>query len=301
MRGRVSRVELMLLGTVVIWAFNITVTKYVLEHGFLPLAYASLRYVAAAILFALLTLVLEGTLAVGGRRSLFLLVVAIVVLFANQIAFVYSLKLTTATTVGLILGTTPIFTALTSSVVGLERLSARFWLAALITFLGVVLVALGGGGDLSSDLGGHLLAVALAATWAVYSVAIAPLMRAYSPYRISAVVLLAMSVPLVLVSVPQLGKQDYGGLDTIVWLGLAFAIVGPLVLTNVLWFKAIDRVGPSRATLFANLQPFLGAVFALLLLSEDLSALAVAGGCLIAAGILLERGRKPVVAMARAE
>ena len=291
----------MLLGTVVIWAFNITVTKYVLEHGFLPLAYASLRYVAAAILFALLTFALERSLSVGGRRSLLLLLVAVVVLFANQIAFVYSLKLTTATTVSLILGTTPIFTAVTSSAVGLERLSRRFWLAALITFVGVGLVALGGGGELSADLGGDLLAVGLAATWAVYSVTITPLMRTYSPYRISSVVLLAMSIPLVLVSVPQFGRQDFGGLDSLVWLGLAFAIVGPLVLTNVLWFKAIDRVGPSRATLFANLQPFLGAVFALLLLSEGLTALEVAGGVLIAAGIVLERGRRPTVAVAQAE
>jgi drug/metabolite transporter (DMT)-like permease len=185
---------------------------------------------------------------------------------------------------------------LTSSVVGLERLSVRFWTAALVTFAGVALVALGSGGGLSSDLGGVLLSVALAATWAVYSVAIAPLMRRYSPYRISAVVLLAMSVPLVLVSLPQLGKQDYGAPSALVWAGLAFAIVGPLVLTNVLWFTAIDRVGPSRATLFANLQPFIAAVFALLLLSEELTRLEIAGGFLIGAGILLERGRRPTVA-----
>jgi drug/metabolite transporter (DMT)-like permease len=301
MRGRVAAVELMLLGTVVIWAFNITVTKYILGHGFRPLAYASIRYAAAAVLFALLTLALERTLSVGGRRSLLLLGAAIVVLFLNQIAFVYALKLTTATTVALILGTTPIFTALTSSVVGLERLSTRFWLAAFVTFLGVALVALGGGGDLSSDLGGDLLAVALAATWSLYSVAIAPLMRTYSPYRISAVVLLAMSLPLVLVSIPQLQGQNYSSPSALVWLGLGFAILGPLVLTNVLWFTAIDRVGPSRATLFANLQPFVGAVFALLLLSEDLTALEVAGGFLIAAGIVLERGRRPAVAIAPAE
>lgn len=301
MRGRVAGVELMLLGTVLIWAFNITVTKYVLDHGFRPLAYASVRYVAAAVLFAALTLVLERTLAVGGRRNLSLLLLATIVLFANQIAFVYALKLTTATTVALILGTTPIFTALTSSIVGFERLSTRFWLAAVASFGGVALVALGSDGSFSADLAGDLLAIGLAATWAVYSVAIAPLMRTYSPYRISAVVLLAMSLPLVLASAPQLGRQDYGAPGGLVWLGLAFAIVGPLVLTNVLWFKAIDRVGPSRAALFANLQPFVAAVFALLLLSEHMTRVQVAGGFLIGAGILLERRRKPAVALAPAE
>ena len=37
-------IELMLLATVVLWALNITVTKYILTHGFQPLAYATVRY-----------------------------------------------------------------------------------------------------------------------------------------------------------------------------------------------------------------------------------------------------------------
>jgi drug/metabolite transporter (DMT)-like permease len=286
----------MLIATIVIWAFNITVTKYVLTHGFRPLAYGSVRYVAAALLAAAVALALEGSLAVGGRRSLFLIGAASVLLLANQVSFVYALKLGSATTVALILGSTPIFAAIVSSVLGLERLTGRFWLATAVGFGGVALVALGSGGDLSSDLGGDLLAIALSISWALYSVTIAPLMRRYSPYRISAIVLLVMCVPLVAASSGQLGSQDYGSLGWLVWLGLAFAIVGPLTLTNVLYFTAIHRVGPSRATLFANLQPFVAAVFAFLILSEHLHWLQVAGGLTILLGIVLERRSRPVEA-----
>jgi drug/metabolite transporter (DMT)-like permease len=279
----------MLIATVVIWAFNITVTKYVLSHGFRPLAYGSIRYGVAALLAAAVALALERSLAVGGRRSLALIGAAAVFLFVNQFAFVYALKLGSATTVALILGTTPIFAAIFSSLLGLERLSGRFWLATAIGFAGVALVALGSGGDLSSDLGGDLLAIVLAMSWALYSVTIAPLMRRYSPYRISAVVLLVMWVPFFAASSPQVAAQDYGSLGGLVWLGLAFAIVGPLFLTNLLWFTAIHHVGPSRATLFANVQPFVAALFAFLILSEHLHVLQVAGGFTILAGIALER------------
>ena len=41
----------MLLGTVLLWALNITVTRYVVTHGFKPLAYAVTRYFAATALF----------------------------------------------------------------------------------------------------------------------------------------------------------------------------------------------------------------------------------------------------------
>jgi drug/metabolite transporter (DMT)-like permease len=76
------------------------------------------------------------------------------------------------------------------------------------------------------------------------------------------------------------------------WLGFAYAVVGPLFLTNILWFTAIDRVGPSRASLFANLQPFFAVLFALVLLGEHLNRWEIVGGLAIAAGIVLDRARR---------
>jgi drug/metabolite transporter (DMT)-like permease len=40
---------------------------------------------------------------------------------------------------------------------------------------------------------------------------------------------------------------------------------------------------------FANLQPFLAAIFSLLILSEPLTGLQIAGGVAIAGGILVSR------------
>jgi drug/metabolite transporter (DMT)-like permease len=134
---RPTRVELMLLVTIVLWALNLTVTRYVLTHGLHPLAYATLRYGAAAAIFVGLTLALEGTFG----------------------------------------------------------------------------------------------------------------------------------------------------------LLFAFATLGPLVLTNVLWFRSLHHIGPARATLAANLQPFVAVVFAVVLLSESMTAVQVGGGVLIALGIVLARRR----------
>jgi drug/metabolite transporter (DMT)-like permease len=280
----------MLLGTVSLWALNFTVSKYILEHGFRPLAYSSVRYACAALLFAAITFALEKSLRIG-RRELPLIVFCMAMLFTNQLSFVYALKFTTATTVALLFGTLPIFTALFARGSGVEQLSLRFWMAACLSFAGVGLVAVGSGGDLSADLKGDALAVLGSATWAGYSVAIAPLMRRYSPFRLSAVLLLAVTVPLAAAGSAQIGGQDFD-FAALVWIGFAFAVLGPLVITNLLWFTAIDRVGPSRASLFANLQPFLAAIVALLLLSEDITTTQVAGGLAIAGGIVLASERR---------
>lgn len=282
----------MLLGTVLLWALNITVTRYALTHGFRPLAYAAIRYGAATALFWGFTWQRERTFRIRLSDGM-LVALAALLIFLNQLCFVAAVHLTTASTVALVFGATPIFAGIIASLVGFERPGRTFWAAAAITFAGVGLIASGTEGGLSGDLLGDLLALATAATFAGYSVSIAPLMRRYSPFRISAVVLALGWAPVALVSIPQLTEQSFGGFGWPVWLALGYAIVGPLFLTNILWFNAIAHVGPSRATLFANLQPFFAVLFALLILSEHLNGWEIGGGVAIAAGIVLERLRRP--------
>lgn len=281
----------MLLATVLLWAFNVTVTRYAVSNGFKPLAYATTRYLAAIALFVAYTWWRERSFRIE-RRDLRYVVIAAAMIFLNQLVFVSAVHLTSASTVGLVLGTTPIFVGILATFVGLEQLGTAFWVAACVSFAGVGLIAAGSSG-LSSTLLGDFLAVATAATWAGYSVAIAPLMRRYSPFRISSLVLAIGWVPLALVSIPQLSTQTTDGFGLTMVLAFAFAVVGPLFLTNILWFTAIDRVGPARAVLFANLEPFFAVAFAVVLLSESLNGFELAGGVAIAAGIVIERRGQP--------
>jgi drug/metabolite transporter (DMT)-like permease len=282
----------MLLGTVLLWALNITVTKYMFEHGWLPLAYGTIRYFAAIALFWIFTYRRERSVRID-RADLRYVLLAALFIFANQVCFVYGVKLAHASTVALLLGATPVFIGLISVVLGLEALAPAFWVGALLTFAGVGLVASAAGGGLGSSLGGDLIAILTAFTWAAYTVTIRPLMRRYSPYRISALVLAIGWVPLAALALAsgQLADETFS-FGWKVWLGFGYAVVGPLFLTNILWFTAIDRVGPSRASLFGNLQPFFAVFFALILLGESLHALEIAGGLLIFAGIAYERARR---------
>ena len=279
----------MLFGTVLLWALNVTVTKYVLDHGFHPLAYAVIRYGAATALFIGFTYYRERSFRVA-RADLKLVALAAVLIWVNQLCFVYGVDKSTASIAALLLGTTPIWIAIIATSIGFERVQRSFWAAAVLSFAGVGLVASGSGG-----LGGHslgfVLALLTAMTWACYSMAIAPLLRRYSPFRISSLVLALGWVPLALTGIPQTASQSFD-FHTLTWIGFAYAVIGPLFLTNILWFTAIDRVGPSRAALFSNLQPFFGVLFALILLGEGLDVWEVLGGVAIFAGIVLERVRR---------
>ena len=167
----------------------------------------------------------------------------------------------------LVLGTTPVFAgAVRARWAGSSGRAGASGSRAAVSFVGVGADRgrLGRRRSRRASKGDALLAARRRATWAGYSVAIAPLMRRYSPFRISAIVLAVGCVPLVARRASrQLAAQSFSGLGGTVWLAFAYAVLGPLFLTNILWFTAIDRVGPSRAALFANLQPFLAALFAI--------------------------------------
>lgn len=282
----------MLLTTIVLWALNLTLTRYILTHGFEPLAYATVRYGLAAVLFVGIVLVSQGSLRIA-RRDLRLVLLGALMIFLNQISFVYALATTSASTIALILGATPVIAALIGLALGLERLSRRFWIASVVSFAGVGLVALGSGGTVEATPGGILLGLATATSWACYSLAAAPLMQRYTASHVSALVLGIAWIGIAIAGAPQTLAQDFR-LGWEVWTLLALATLGPLVLTTILWFRVLARIGVSRATLASNLHPFVAAVFALLLLSERMTALQAAGGVLIAGGILLARRRAAV-------
>jgi drug/metabolite transporter (DMT)-like permease len=287
-----TSVEVMLLSVVVLWALNLTMSRYILTHGMQPLAYSTVRYAAAAVIFAVIVLVAERSLRID-RRDVIVLVAAGVALWLNQLGFVYGLQAASASVIGLLLGSTPIFAALIGLAFGIELLPRRFWAGAACSFAGVGLVAVGTGTALSGELSGVLWGLLAAFTWAAYSTLITPLMRRYSASRISALVLPISWVGIVLVGWPQLGSQDWQ-LGWEVWTLVVVATIGPLVITNVLFFRSLDRIGAPRATLATNLQPFVAAIFAVILLDERMNAIQWLGGLAILLGIVVARRRVPV-------
>jgi drug/metabolite transporter (DMT)-like permease len=287
--------DALLLVTVLIWSFHFAVVKYALTNGVPPFVYAALRLGIGSLLIAGITVGREHSLRVHKRDLWLVCGVLGISLYLNQVAFAKAVDLTSASTVALLFGTLPICVGLMAWATGIERAGWHQWLAAGVSFAGVALVAAGAEGGLSNDLGGVLLGILVPITWGAYSVLVTPLLRRYSPYRISAVVGLAAAVPLAATAAPQLADERWSTITTLAWLGLAYTILLSYVFGNVLWFTAIDRVGANRASLYANLQPFLGAVFAVLTLGETMGTLQIVGGGVIACGILLARERRAPV------
>lgn len=279
-----------------VWALNFTSVKYGITHGFSPIMFAAPRYALAGLMLGGFTLAREGSLRISRRDLGALAAAALIGITLNQFSFAYALHFASAAAVALLFGTAPVLVALIAHFSGNERLGMRSWLGAGLSLAGVGLLIAGGGG-VSGSLPGLLLALATAVTWAVYSVLAAPLMRRYSSYRLNATVTLLGSIPLFAIAAPKLGSEHWSAIGPLAWLAFVYSVVA-YVFGNIIWFVAIRRVGPSHAALYINLEPFLGAVFAVVLLSEGLGLLQALGGVVIAVAIFVARSSRAQVPIA---
>ena len=287
----------MLVAANVIWSLNYATTKYAFER-WSPIAFSGLRFATAGIALALFVRWREGGLGVDRSDVRLVVLCGIVGIFLNQLTFTYAVDYTAAANVALILAAAPAFAAVFAVMLGHERVRPAHWLALGVSLVGVGLVVVGGSDLAGFSLRGDLLAVGAALTWAAYTVMLRPLLGRYSAIRISALVILVGAVIMAPVTVLQVANQDFDSLRRLDWAAWLYSTIGPLLVTNWLYFRALHRVGAARATLYMYLQPFLGAVFAAWLLGEKLVAVQLIGGAVIVGGVALGRAvaaRRPMV------
>ena len=278
----------MLLTVVLLWSGNFTAMRFAVQ-SFHPLAFSSLRFALGAAIYALFVWRREGSLRIARRDLGAVVLLAAIGIFLNQVAVIYAVQKAGAANVGMLMASAPIIAALLALALGHERIGARHVLGVAVAATGALLVLYGGGGVGGAPLVGWLLGLLTAATWATYSVLVRPMLARYSAERLSAAVLLIGSAMLIPVSLPQLATQDWSAPPRNAWLALAYSLVLSLLVTNVLWFDGIHRVGAARATVFLYLEPFLVALIAMAVLSEYVSPAEWVGGVVILAGVLVAR------------
>lgn len=290
------RADLVLLTAISIWALNFSAMKVGIgEIG--PLPFPVLRYGIGAIVMALVVLRREASLWFERRDLGLLLVAGALGVTLNQLCVVYALQLTTATNVSLLTATQPIFTAVIATIVGDEILGRRHWSAVVLGMAGVVLIVEGGSnepaGSVASASGalplGEVLALGVALTAASSWVAIRRLLARYSPFRILTAQMAIGTALLLPLAAPALVSQEYAAVTPLAWGTLAYSALIAGVVTNLLYYAGVRRVGASRAAMYQYLQSFLGVLFAVSLLHEQLHPLQVLGGVVVVTGVVLSR------------
>lgn len=285
------------LVTVLVWAVTFVSTKVLLVH----LSPMEILFSRFAVGFLALAVLRPRRLRLPNRAQEKWFVLA----GATGIALYYlleniALTFAPASVVGVVVAAAPLFTGLLSAALSKKRPSAAFFLGFAAAMAGVALVSFGGGAFAGQaaegggfEAAGVLLALAAAATWAVYSlvtdkIASFNLDGVLATRRTFAWGLLFMALAL-----PFFGFSPNWPALTLpeVWGNLAFLGLGASALCFVTWNLAVRRLGPVTASLYIYLVPALTVLASCAVLGEALTPSVVVGVLLTVGGLVLsERG-----------
>jgi len=287
--------DVALLTVTVIWGINNVAVKYALR-AFSPLAFNSVRFVLATTLIFGLLLGQRRPLQIRHQDLPRLVLIGILGNTLYQLAFIKGINLTSAGNAAFVLATMPATIALLAHLLGLERLSGRAWCGIAVALAGVAAIIAGGTGQLSfggASVRGDLTILSGTLGWCLYTILSRPLLDRYTPTELTAWTMAFGTVPLVLLSIPELMRQDWSHPQLIHWTCVVGSGSLALVFSYVAWYRGLRNIGTTRTAIYGNLTPLWAGLFSWLLLGEGWNALRLVGAGLVLAGVTTVRVGHP--------
>jgi len=202
-------------------------------------------------------------------------------------AFNTGMKYVSASTGALIEGLIPVAIAIPAAIFLKEHLSKRSIVGIVLSVAGVILVGfVGGQNKPGNSLTGSFLIVGAVLLWSVYTLLSRSLKDTDTVLvtTVSTFIGTALSLPLPAYEIIT------GGMPAIswkAWTGMVALAIFASAVAYSLYNKALESLPAAQVGNFLNLNPVIGALVAFLVLKDKLSALQIAGGVLVLAGIWL--------------
>jgi drug/metabolite transporter (DMT)-like permease len=207
------------------------------------------------------------------------------------------LKLTTVSHAALMVGLMPVILAVGAAVWAHERMDLIGWIALFASTTGAALIALGGRhGAGGSSLKGDLMVVAsllIALFWILMN---KQMMERHNHLTVT-VYGLAIGTVLLAAIIPfRYGMPPVHGVSWKAWAALAASGVLCTATTTSLWNWGLTQVPASQAGVLLNMEPLLGSLLGVFVLSEKLGPSAwLGGGMILASAITLTTQSKTQV------
>jgi drug/metabolite transporter (DMT)-like permease len=206
----------------------------------------------------------------------------------NHLLILMGLRYVSGAVGGVIIGSSPVVTALLSAMLIRDVPLRAVWLGALLSFAGVGLVSVAGFQVVGEQpLLGSTLVFLGVVSWALYSIGSRTIMERISPLTVNWTTLLvatALQIPLLWTDRKMMGA-GVASVTTSDWLALGYLVVFATAVAQQAWLYGVQGIGPSRASVVGNLTPVAAVGLSALILRESVGVSEIIGIALILAGV----------------
>ena len=277
MEFRLSKGHFLGLFCAVVWGATFISTKVLLEY-LSPLQILFSRFLLGYI--ALWCLYPHRSPKYGRKAQLLFALAGFLGTFLYFLMENVALQHTTASNVGVLVSLAPLFTAAVSKLENPKlTLSLQFFVGAVLSFVGVLLIVFGDNMSLVINPLGDTLALGAAFVWALYSIVLNKLSVYKAPILVSTRTIFGYGLIFIVAGV--LYADDFPGseilLKTEVWSNLIFLGFIACAARYSMWTMAVETIGPDRTALYLYLVPVICLVCSYLILGENLTAWSAAG------------------------
>jgi drug/metabolite transporter (DMT)-like permease len=214
-----------------------------------------------------------------------------------QWCFSGGLALTSVSNSALIMATTPVLVSTASALAGHERLRRLHWAGIIVSLVGVTFVVRAGVSAAEGNLSGDALMGLAAVCWALFTFGGSRLMQRHSPLLVSGVTTAIGTVVYTVVALPSVLSVHWMSVGTFVWGTVAFSGLLSIAWSYLVWYAAIQRIGPARTSIYANMTPVVATAIATFWLREPLTMQKIAGAAAVLTGVVLTRLARPSTAV----
>ncbi|SMB81874.1 Permease of the drug/metabolite transporter (DMT) superfamily [Desulfonispora thiosulfatigenes DSM 11270] len=288
-----NKTRLLLFSVPLMWGLNFPFMKVGLEF-ITPLAYSSLRMVFS-VAVAWIILYYSKTyqkIVKEDWKSMFF--VSFFGFFIFQVLFILGVNLTTSGNAAIIVALLPISVVILNTILKIEQISKKTFGVIAFSFVGILLVILGSGKELSlahNHLIGALMLLVGQFFFAYYTIFSKRLMAKYSSYQVIAYVFSISTFFFFLISIPELIQLDYKAVPQMGWSSNIYSGIFAIGIGNIIWVWGINKIGSTGTALYNNLTPVFAVIFAFLILGEKFSFIQFIGAAIIFIGLSMNRNK----------
>ena len=280
-----------------LWAAN-PVAGRAIAHDISPIAIAFLRWaLALPILYVMVRSELGRHAALIRKRWAWFALMGLLSTAPNHALVYWSLHYTTAINVQLFNSIIPVLVILVQWAFLSTRPTRAESIGVSVSFLGVLVIVTAGEFARLARLDlnfGDMLVLATFVGWSVYSVLLRfrpPQLSPFAFILVAAAFGVAILAPVFLLDLLIL-HHALPGADPRVWGWIAIIVIGSGVLAPALHSAGIDRIGPTRGSLFLHLIPVFGVGMAIAVLGESFHRYHALGFTLVLAGLVIANRRR---------